>query len=536
MLWRPVVYWRRGEIMSGKVYLVGAGPGDAGLITVKGMKAIRGADVIVYDHLASESLLNASKPEAEWVDAGKCAGNHHMKQEETDRLLIERARQGQQVVRLKGGDPFIFGRGGEEAMALAKAGIDFEVIPGVSSSYAAAACCGIPVTHRRVASSFHVVTGHEDPKKGTSVLDYGVLAREEGTLVFLMGLSRIGTICESLMAHGKAADTPAAVISSGTTARQKMVTAPLRTIAAHTAAEGIRPPAILVVGDVVALQPEIAWQQQGPLSGKRILVTATGEIAGRLGERITALGGEPVTLSLIEIRPVKGVRLTPLLESSAKETWLVFTSRNGVQVFFEQMGREHLDARLLGNKKFAVIGRGTAETLVSHGYYADLVPEQSCSESLAKALCRHVRADGQVLLFRAREASDVLAARLEAAGIVYVDMPLYVTERQYKKTALLRQVLEDVDIVTFCSASAVDAFAALTEGAVCPVKAACIGPVTAAAAKRRGIRIDAVAKKFDLAGLVDSLIDMINERGEENGDDKAAETAASVRSDSKSCS
>lgn len=494
--------------MSGKVYLVGAGPGDAGLITVKGLKVVRSADVVVYDHLASDALLNEAKPGAEWVDAGKCAGNHHMKQEETAALLVERAKRGEQVVRLKGGDPFIFGRGGEEAMVMAKAGIDFEVIPGVSSAYAAAAYCGIPVTHRHVASSFHVITGHEDPKKGSSVLDYGTLAREEGTLVFLMGLSRIGTICQALVDHGKSADTPAAVVSNGTTARQRLVTAPLSEIAERTAASGIKPPAILVIGDVVALQPEITWQQKGPLSGKRILITASGEIAGRLGERIAALGGEPVPLSLIEIKAIEDVCLAPVLDNASEDAWLVFTSRNGVQVFFEQMRREQLDERLLGKKRMAVMGNGTKEALASHGYYADLVPEQSCSESLAEALCRQAADGGDVLMFRAKEASDVLAQRLQSEGVHYVDTPLYMTERQYKKAPLLNQILDDIDIVTFCSASAVDAFAAITEGAELKAKTACIGPVTAKAARRHGIRIDIVADRYDLSGLVQSLCEV----------------------------
>lgn len=492
--------------MSGKVYLVGAGPGDAGLITVKGLQAIRNADVIVYDHLASDALLNEARPGAEWVDAGKSAGHHHMKQEETAALLVERAKRGQQVVRLKGGDPFIFGRGGEEAMALSGAGIDFEVIPGVSSAYAAAAYCGIPVTHRHVASSFHVITGHEDPKKGSSVLDYGTLAKEEGTLVFLMGLSRIENICRALMAHGKAPDTPSAVISNGTTARQRLVTGPLKEIAARTAENAVKPPAILLIGDVVDLQPVIDWQRRGPLFGKRILVTASGEIAGRLGERIAALGGEPVPLSLIHVKPIEDIRLAPVLRGASEDAWLVFTSRNGVQVFFEQMQRERLDGRVLGGKRIAVMGRGTREALASHGYYADLIPERSCSEALAEALCREVERDSDVLMFRAKEASDVLARRLYAAGIHFIDTPLYVTERQYKKAELLKSVLEDVDVVTFCSASAVDAFYAITEGTALGVKTACIGPVTAAAARERGMRVDVVAESYDLEGLVNSLL------------------------------
>lgn len=504
--------------MTGKVYLIGAGPGDAGLITLKGLEALRKADVIVYDHLASDSLLNETKPEAEWIDAGKYAGNHHMKQREIEKVLIERAGMGMQVARLKGGDPYIFGRGGEEAMALSAAGVPFTVIPGVSSAYAAAASAGIPVTHRRVASSFHVITGHEDPEKNGTSLDYGILAREEGTLIFLMGLARIRNICRLLMENGKDPETPSAVISSGTTARQRCVTASLREIADCAGAAQMKAPAVLLVGDAVKLQAGIEWQQRGPLTGKRILVTASGIIADSLGKMITALGGEPVLMSLIEVKLLDDLCLGQLLNNSLSDGWIVFTSRNGVQLFFEQMKREKLDVRLLGSKKIAVIGNGTRQALESFGYYADLIPERSCSESLVKALCcqkglghrsNHPERKPEVLLFRAREASDVLSGGLREAGIQYVDIALYETEKQWKKAGLLNQILEDVDAVTLCSASAAEAFYDMTAGKEIKAKTVCIGPVTAKAAIDRGIRVDAEAKKYNLDGLMESLCDIM---------------------------
>lgn len=503
--------------MTGMVYLIGAGPGDMGLITLKGMEALRQADVIVYDHLASASLLNEAKPEAEWIDAGKFAGNHHMKQEEIEQVLIDRAGQGKQVARLKGGDPFIFGRGGEEALALAAAGIPFTVVPGLSSAYAAAAYAGIPVTHRGKASSFHVITGHEDPEKGVSSLDYGTLAREEGTLVFLMGLSRIHSICRMLMEHGRNPDTPAAVIASGTTARQRCITASLSEIAEKTGKSGIRPPAVIIVGDVTELHSQIEWQQKGPLTGRRILVTATGAMAGRLGDMITSLGGEPVLMSLIEVRMIDNLAIGPILKKACAGCWIVFTSRNGVEIFFDQMKKERLDARLLGNKKFAVMGSGTKQALEERGYYADILPEQSCSDSLAKALCRRIQRDfsdktaaeqPEVYMFRAQEASQVLCTELKREGIQYVDMPLYVTEKLWKKAPLLNQILEDVDAVTFCSASAVDAFHAMAEQKDINAKIVCIGPVTAKAACERGIRVDRQAEKYDLNGLVQCLCEL----------------------------
>lgn len=492
------------KLQSGKVYLIGAGPGDTGLITMKGIEALKEADVIVYDHLASPSLLNTTKDEAEWIDAGKFAGHHRMKQSEIEQLLIEKAMAGHVVARLKGGDPFIFGRGGEEALALTAAGIDYEVIPGVSSVYSAPAYAGIPITHRGKASSFHVITGHEDPTKENSSLDYEILAREEGTLVFLMGLSKLHQISERLIANGKDAHTPAAVIASGTTARQRCVTGELGRIAAISEKADIQPPAILVVGDVVSLKKEIDWQQAGSLSGKKILVTATEIIAEPLAEKIRKLGGEPVVMSLISVRAEKMYGLKEVLVRPGKR-WLVFTSRNGVRFFFEQMKKEQVDIRSLGDSRIAVMGAGTRKELENWGCYADLVPEQSCSESLAKALCENVQYDEEICLFRAEEASDVLTKRLREKQYRVVDIPTYRTEIMWKKRELLREMLEDVDAVTFCSASAVSAFVQMTEGHDLVAKTICIGPVTAQAAKKAGLHIDKVAEQYDLEGLTEAL-------------------------------
>lgn len=496
------------KLQSGKVYLIGAGPGDTGLITVKGIEALKEADVVVYDHLASPSLLNETKDEAEWIDAGKFAGHHRMKQGEIEELLIEKAMEGQNVARLKGGDPFIFGRGGEEALALKTAGIDYEVIPGVSSAYSAPAYAGIPITHRGKASSFHVITGHEDPTKENSSLDYEILAREEGTLVFLMGLSRLHQISEWLIANGKDAYTPAAVIASGTTARQRCVTGELSSIAAISEKADIQPPAILVVGDVVNLNKEIDWQQAGPLSGKKILVTATEIIAEPLAEKIRELGGEPVVMSLIGVKGQEMSSIKAVLTSPGKR-WLVFTSRNGVRFFFEQMKKEEIDIRSLGICRIAVMGAGTRRELENWGCYADLMPEQSCSESLAKALCENVQYDEEICLFRAEEASDVLIKRLREKGFFVVDTPMYHTEKMWKKAALLKEVLEDMDAVTFCSASAVRAFAQMTEGQRFAAKNVCIGPVTAEAAEKADISIDKIAGQYDLEGLTAALCDIL---------------------------
>lgn len=498
------------RLQSGKVYLIGAGPGDTGLITMKGIEALKEADVVVYDHLASASLLNETKDAAEWIDAGKFAGNHRMKQSEIEQLLIEKAMAGHVVARLKGGDPFIFGRGGEEALALTAAGIDYEVIPGVSSVYSAPAYAGIPITHRGKASSFHVITGHEDPTKENSSLDYEILAREEGTLVFLMGLSKLHQISERLIANGKDAHTPAAVIASGTTARQRCVTGELGRIAAISEKADIQPPAILVVGDVVNLKGAVDWQQPGPLSGRKILVTATEIIARPLAEYIRRLGGEPVVMSLIGVKGQEMSSIKAVLTSPGKR-WLVFTSRNGVRFFFEQMKKEQVDIRSLGDSRIAVMGAGTRKEMENWGCYADLLPEQSCSESLAKALCENVQYDEEICLFRAEEASDVLIKRLREKQYRVVDIPTYRTEIMWKKRELLRKMLEDVDAVTFCSASAVSAFVQMTEGHDLVAKTICIGPVTAQAAKKAGLHIDKVAEQYDLEGLTEALCAILSQ-------------------------
>ena len=498
------------KLQSGKVYLIGAGPGDTGLITMKGIEALKEADVVVYDHLASASLLNETKDAAEWIDAGKFAGNHRMKQSEIEQLLIEKAMAGHVVARLKGGDPFIFGRGGEEALALTAAGIDYEVIPGVSSVYSAPAYAGIPITHRGKASSFHVITGHEDPTKENSSLDYEILAREEGTLVFLMGLSKLHQISERLIANGKDAHTPAAVIASGTTARQRCVTGELGRIAAISEKADIQPPAILVVGDVVNLKGAVDWQQPGPLSGRKILVTATEIIARPLAEYIRRLGGEPVVMSLIGVKGQEMSSIKAVLTSPGKR-WLVFTSRNGVRFFFEQMKKEQVDIRSLGDSRIAVMGAGTRKEMENWGCYADLLPEQSCSESLAKALCENVQYDEEICLFRAEEASDVLIKRLREKQYRVVDIPTYRTEIMWKKRELLRKMLEDVDAVTFCSASAVSAFVQMTEGHDLVAKTICIGPVTAQAAKKAGLHIDKVAEQYDLEGLTEALCAILSQ-------------------------
>ncbi len=486
----------------GFVYLIGAGPGDQGLMTVKGLEALKKSDVVIYDHLAGVSLLTQAPLEAELIYAGKQAGKHYMKQEETTALMIKKAAQGKVVARLKGGDPFIFGRGGEEALALKDAGIDYEVIPGVSSSYAAAAYAGIPVTHRAMASSFHVITGHEDASKEASSLDYEVLAKEEGTLVFMMGLKNLPQITQKLIRHGKDGKTPAAVIERGTLAGQKCVTGTLETIAEDVSAAGIKTPAVTVIGQVASLHKKLDWLGQGPLAGRRVLVTASRELSGQLCEDIRSLGGEPADVSLIYTVPIHGNVLKQWMAKPEAYTWIVLTSRNGVDIFFEHMKNAGIDIRRLSHLKFAVIGSGTKKALEARGIFADCLPEKYSSRHLGEVLVPMLNKNDSVLLLRAKEASDVLPQMLEQAGVNYRCLPIYKTVTDGRRAEELNRMAQSSDYVTFCSASAVHAFCENLEPQThVGGKIVCIGPVTAAAAARAGFKEILTAEVYTTKGL-----------------------------------
>lgn len=500
------------EKKEGLVYLIGAGPGDKGLITVKGLEALRAADTVVYDNLASNALLQEARRDAELIYAGKRAGQHYMKQEETNALLVQKAKEGKVVARLKGGDPFIFGRGGEEALALRAESIDFEVIPGVSSSYAVAAYNGIPVTHRGFASSFHVITGHEDAKKSESVLDYETLAKEEGTLVFLMGLKNLLNITQNLMAFGKDPNTPAAVMQEGTTARQKIAVGTLKNIVKKAAEAGIQTPAISIIGDVVGLQPQLDWFGKKPLSGKSVLITATDAMTETLGRKIRALGGEALDFSLIYTKPIHGVVLEKWFDEEKPFTWIVFTSRNGVEIFFEHLRTHQVDIRKLNEMKFAVIGKGTKEALEEKGIFCDCLPVLYSSADLGRALIPMLHEDDRVLLLRAKEASKELTDMLSAAGIDYKALPIYKTAYDERKAEELNRIVEYADYITFCSASAVKAFdSMLDKNSEFKGKIICIGPVTAKAAKALGYTVYKEARQYDIDGLVDCLLEAAHE-------------------------
>ncbi len=495
-----------GKLCMGKVWLVGAGPGAKELVTKGCLSCIRQADVIVYDSLATDTLLNEARKDAELIYAGKRSSHHHLKQEETNALLIRKAKEGKNVVRLKGGDPFVFGRGGEEALELREAGIDFAVVPGVSSCYSAPAYGGIPVTHRDYASSFHVITGHEGGHKTGEVLDYETLAKEEGTLVFLMGLKNLPRIAANLIAHGKNPDTPAAVIQEGTTGRQKTAVGTLQNIAETAERQGIRTPAISVVGEVAALQKKLQWNEMGPLFGCRVLVTGSRKMAENQSRVLEAEGAEVISFSLIDTEPLLTDALKEAVDALDQYTWIVFTSSNGVDLFFDYLMEREKDLRCLSGLRFAVIGEGTKSALAARGIRADFVPGRYSSRDLAAEWIPTLTKEDRALLLRAEEASRELNEALDQAGIPYEALAVYHTAVDARRGEELNRILPEVDYVTFASASAVKAFAAMTEGNTFQAKAVCIGPVTEKAARVAGIPVHRSAVEYTAEGMRDVLL------------------------------
>ena len=502
-----------GEVNKGIVYLVGAGPGDEDLMTRKGLKVLREADVVVYDSLASSSLLNEVRDDAELIFAGKRSSHHFKKQYETNQLLIDLAKEGKNVVRLKGGDPYIFGRGGEEGQELRAAGVDFVVVPGISSSYSVPAYCGIPVTHRDYASSFHVITGHEgNHKNGATVLDYGTLAREEGTLIFLMGLKNLPNIVKNLIENGKDSKTPAGVLQEGTTARQKMAVGTLENIVEVVEREGIQTPAITVVGDVVSLAGELSWYGGKPLSGQRVLVTGSRSMVERLSPLLKEEGAEAISFSLIRTEAMDTPEFDRAMADIDSYTWIVLTSANGVECFFDKLKAMRKDIRDFKDVHFAVIGDGTKNALEGHGIYSDLIPTAYSSKDMAAAMVPHMKPTDKVLLLRAEEANAVLPDSLTAAGIDHTCVSLYHTVVDERKADELSRLVETVDYITFASSSAVRAFVSMA-GSLENVSAKyiSIGPVTTKTAEAEGLHVDRTAAVYTAQGIVDTIIEDVRE-------------------------
>lgn len=488
---------------KGKVYLVGAGPGDPELITQKGLRCIQRAEVIVYDYLASNTLLNEAPVHAELIYAGKRSGKHHMSQEDIQMLLIEKAKEGKQVVRLKGGDPFIFGRGGEEALALVKAGIAFEIVPGISSAYSVPAYGGIPVTHRGISAEVHFITGHEEGDGGK--VDYKLLAGYSGTLVFLMSIRRIGSICRALIEGGKDKETPAAVIQEGTTGLQKKVTGTLETIDAICEEKGICPPGILVIGDVVSLEKELDWKKEGVLTGKKVILTGTKEMARRQRESLAGTGAEVREISLIYTQASRKDLLKNVFTDLTRAKWILFTSRNGVRLFFECMKKEAIDYRCLLDKKFGVVGPGTGEALKAKGFHPDFMPEEYTVGHLAKGLCEMVGPSDEIFVFRASGGSKSLNECFDEAGVHYCDLAAYRTQIDWRRQDMLVREMKSADVLVFASGSAVHAFGEMKVDVPDFTRVICIGPETAKQAEAAGIKVSAVASEYTAEGVTHCL-------------------------------
>ncbi|MBI4286615.1 MAG: uroporphyrinogen-III C-methyltransferase [Chloroflexi bacterium] len=493
---------------TGKVYLVGAGPGDPALITQKGMMCLARAEVVIYDHLLDEQLVQLAPAQAERLYVGKSGARHAMEQAEINRLLVARAKAGKLVVRLKGGDPFVFGRGGEEAEALAFNHIPFEVVPGVTSAVAVPAYAGIPVTHRGLASSFAVITGHEDPAKPVSSISWAKLATGVDTLVFLMGMQNLAEIAARLVENGRAADTPVAVIKDGTRPEQRTVTGTLADIAGKVKAEGLGPPAVIVVGEVVKLR--LCWFDSVFLFGKRVLVTRSRQQAGTLSRLLAERGAVPVALPVIDIQPLSDTsELDRAISALADYQWVVFTSVNGVDAFFGRLSVLGRDARALHGLKIGAIGTATAKALEGKGVKADYIPAEYTSQGFVAGLKEHTIRGQHFLLPRADIADKALVEGIGRLGGRVTEIAAYRTVRGSGDIAEVRGMLEagEIDVITFTSSSTVTNLLALLDGKATMDKAliACIGPKTAETAARAGLKVDILASVQTMPGLVDAI-------------------------------
>jgi uroporphyrinogen III methyltransferase / synthase len=506
--------------MAGVVHLVGAGPGDPGCLTLRGRECLETADVVVYDYLANPALLRFAPAAAERIFAGKHgAGPHLLEQAEINRFLIERARDGKRVVRLKGGDPFLFGRGGEEAEALAAAGVDFEVVPGVSSAYAVPAYAGIPVTHRDWVSGVTVLTGHEAHDKRAHQVRWDRIASAGNTIILLMGLRQMSHNFERLLAAGLEPTTPAVAIRWGSTPRQQVVRGTAATLAAEVARGGIQPPVTVVIGAVVELRESLEWFERRPLFGRRVLVTRASEQAPALTRLLAESGAEVVECPAIEIAPPESTRaLDDALDDLASYAWIVFTSVNGVERFFARLGERGGDVRSLHGARIAAIGPETARALERRHVRPDLVPAEYRAEDLLAALAGEPLDGRRVLLPRAAGARAILPDELRARGALVDEVVSYRSVKPASSREVLRAALGDgrsVDCVTFTSSSTVTHFLELVDevdaaggrARLRGAAVACIGPVTAATAREAGLRVDVVPSEYTIPALARAVVE-----------------------------
>jgi uroporphyrinogen III methyltransferase / synthase len=494
---------------KGKCFLVGAGPGDLGLVTLRAKECIEQAEVIVYDYLSNPEMLKWAPESAEIIYAGKKAGAHTLTQDEINALLVEKARAGNRVVRLKGGDPFVFGRGGEEAQALARAHVEFVVVPGISSAIAGPAYAGIPITHRGKNSTVTFFTGHEDPEKTETSIDFGALAKLGGTQVMLMGVERIEAIVREMLASGMRSDLPVALIRWGTTGRQQTLVGNLGNIVQRVVEEEFAAPAVAVFGDVVTLRNELNWFEDQPLSGKRIVVTRTRTQAGVLSEQLRALGADVIELPTIRIEPPTDLRaFAELVQDAHAYDWIVFTSPNGVTAFFDLFYKLYDDAREIGGARIAAIGPATAQRIKDFHLKVDLQPEEFVAESIVREFRKQGGVENlRILLARAEKARDLLPRELSALGAIVDEGFAYrtVPETRDDNGARRRLLEEGADLITFTSSSTVENFLALGLPWPAKMQVASIGPVTSQTARDHGLTVAIEARRHDIPGLVDAV-------------------------------
>jgi uroporphyrinogen III methyltransferase/synthase len=498
-------------LKKGTVLLVGAGPGDPGLFTLKGVECLAKADVVVYDHLISDLILNHAPAAADKIYVGKRGGSHHVEQDEINRLLISLARRGKTVVRLKGGDPYILGRGGEEAAALRDAGIPYEVIPGITSAVAVPAYAGIPVTQRSLSSSLTILTGHEDPAKRGSHIRWDLLARSGSTLVILMGMQNLRPITALLLKHGMKPGTPVAVIRDGTLPTQLTVTGTLKNIAQKADEAGLTAPAVIVIGRVVEMRRRLIWFEAFPLFGKRVLVTRAGIQAGGLEKLLIQRGAQPVRFSSIEIQPLRSTqKLDGRIHHLNEYDWLAFTSANGVQAFFQRMHEMQKDSRTLAGLRIGAIGPMTARALNAYGLTADYVPSVHTGRGFLEDLKKMTIKGNRFLLPRTDIADDEITDGLKKLGARVDEVAVYHTVRPHRNLAQLKDLLRpgNLDVITFTSSSTVtNLLAGLSDKEIRQINAkiACIGPKTAETARKAGLKINILAREQTMAGLIEAM-------------------------------
>lgn len=501
------------QTRTGKVFLVGAGPGDAGLMTLKGKALLEQAQVLVYDRLGTREMMHWVPEDCERIYVGKESSNHALSQDGINRLLIEKAREGKRVVRLKGGDPYVFGRGSEEGLELHQAGIPFEEVPGITSAIAGLAYAGIPATHRGMATSFHVFTAHMKEDEGRQ--DWPVIARLEGTLIFLMGRAALPEIGRQLIAHGKTPDTPCGIVQWGTTSRQRTVTGTLATLEALAEAHGIGSPCLIVVGPVVTLRDQLSFFENRPLFGCRGLVTRARTQSSRLTAQLEAQGAEVLEIPAIRIVSQEQDALIAAVEEIKQYSWLVFTSVNGVELFFKTFMDRYKDVRPLGHIRIAVIGEGTAQALEAYGLQADVMPETYVAESLAEALCAWVVPEDRILMPRAQEARMVLKERLSDRCSVH-EIPIYRTEQETLSEDAREMLLASPpSFITFASSSTVRHFVRMAGPEVLQAcqntKMISIGPVTSDTMRELGLTVHQEASPHTIPGLVAATVQIIKE-------------------------